>query len=227
MLSKVVSISNKVELKSLDRGFDKQSDEEQKIYLSAVHSILSEDTLEVLMPMENTKLLLLQIGSEYEMFIHGATGVYQCFVRVVERYKSNNVYILVVELISDLRKHQRREYYRYSCALEMSARNLDAEDEQETRNIIVDISGGGLRFISERRYEPESLIQCTYHLSEEGIRTKYEVVCKVLAAKEWEKRPNVFEHRVQYHELDGKIREQIIRYIFAEERKERKKTRLM
>lgn len=226
MLSKIVSYADKVEIRSLDRGWDKQLDEEQKIYRSAVHSILSEDKLEVMMPTENTKLLLLQLDSEYEMYIHGATGIYQCFVRTLERYKSNNVYILVVELISDLRKNQRREFYRYSCALEMHARNLDEEDEQETRNVIVDISGGGFRFISERKYEPDSLIYCNYHLSEDGIRKKYEIVCKVLAVKEWDNRPAVFEHRVQYHELNEHIREQIIKYIFAEERKERKKIRL-
>jgi len=223
----VISCGDKVEIRPLDRVRDKQADEEQKIYYSSVQNILSEDRMEVMMPIENSKLVLLQLDTEYEMFIHGATGIYQCFIRTLERYKSNNVYLLVVELISDLRKNQRREYYRYSCALEMHARSLEDEDGQGARSIIVDISGGGLRFVSEKRYEPETLIYCTYHLSEEGVRTKFEVVCKVLAAKEWEKRPGVFEHRVQYHEIDEHIREQIIRYIFAEERKERKKTRLM
>jgi len=109
----------------------------------------------------------------------------------------------------------------------MHARNLEETDEQGTRSIIVDISGGGFRFVSEKCYEPEHLIHCTYHLSLDGVRKKYEIVCKVLAAKKWEKRPGVFEHRVQYHEIDEHIREQIIRYIFAEERKERKKSRLM
>ncbi len=222
MLSKFVSNADKIELWSLD----KQLDNGHKIYHSAVHTILSEDTMEIMMPTEQSKLLLLPIDSEYEMFIYGATGIYQCFVRITERYKSNNVYILVVELTSDLRKYQRREFYRFSCALEMHARNLEEEDGPVERSVIVDISGGGFRFVSEHKYKPDSLVYCTYHLSEDGKRKKYEIVGEVLAVKEWENRPGVFEHRVQYHNLDVETREEIIKYIFEEERKERKKARL-
>lgn len=226
MLSKFIANKDKIELWSLDRGMDKQSDNGQKIYHSAVHSILSEDTMEIEMPTEQSKLLLLPIDSEYEMFIYGATGVYQCFVRIIERYKSNNVYISVVELKSDLRKNQRREFYRFSCALEMHARNAEEEEASTERSIIIDISGGGFRFVSERQYELNSLVYCTYHLSENGRRRKYEIMGEVLAVKEWENRPGMYEHRVQYHNLDVDTREQIIKYIFEEERKERKKIRL-
>lgn len=226
MLSKFVSREDKIELWSLERGWGNQLDDSQKVYHSSVHAILSEDTMEVNMPMEQTRLLLLPVDTEYEVIVYGNTGMYQCFARVTDRYKSNNVFIAVVELTSDLRKYQRREYYRYSCALEMHARNVEDEQSQAKRSVIVDISGGGFRFMSDHIYEPESLVYCTYHLQEGNQRKKYEIVGKVLAVKEWEQRPGVYEHRVQYHNLDVETREQIIKFIFEEERKERKKDRL-
>ena len=60
----------------------------------------------------------------------------------------------------------------------------------------------------------------------DGERKKYDVVGKVLAVKELENRRGMFEHRVQYYNLDVNTREEIIRFIFEEERKSRKKERL-
>lgn len=242
MLSKFVAESDRIELRAVERGLEEAQENSQKVYYSSVHEILSEDSMEIIMPMEQTKLILLPVDSEYDMVIYGGTGLYQCFVRIIDRYKSNNVYILVVELTSNLRKYQRREYYRFSCALEMCARNLEKEEvaalEEKVpyilqpglplkRSVIVDISGGGLRFLSEQKYEPDSLILCSYYLLTGGTKKLYEVVGKVLAVRELDNRPGTYEHRVNYYNLDVDTREMIIKFIFEEERKERKRERLM
>lgn len=238
MLSKFVEEGNKIELQNVEKDGEKQGEEKRRTYFSSVHEILSEDTLEITMPMEKTKLILLPVDSEYNMIFYGASGLYQCFARIIDRYKSNNVYILVVELTSNLRKYQRREYYRFSCALEMVARNLEETEMQAIeqnipysltpglplkQSVIVDISGGGLRFISSQSYEPGSLIYCSYHLLKGSERKKYEVIGKVLSVKELEKREGNFEHRVQYYDMDTETREEIIKYIFEEERKSRRR----
>ena len=55
---------------------------------------------------------------------------------------------------------------------------------------------------------------------------KYEIIGKVLAVSELENRPGVYEHRVQYYNMDVETREEIIRFIFEEERRNRKKDRV-
>lgn len=243
MLSRFVEEGSKVELRALERELgEKGAENTTKTYQSRVLQILSEDTLEISMPMEQTKLILLPVESEYDMVFFEENSLYQCFARIVDRYKSNNVYVLVMELTSNLRKYQRREYYRFSCALDMCARNLEEEEIEALEknspyelqpglplkhSVIVDISGGGLRFMSTQRYEQGSLILCSYHLlTKDGERKKYDVVGKVLAVRELENRRGTFEHRVQYYNLDVNTREEIIRFIFEEERKSRKKERM-
>lgn len=236
MLSKFITEGDKIDLQAVARG-NAENSGEQKTYYSSVYEILSEDRMEIMMPIENTKLILLPVDTEYDMVFYGQTGLYQCFARIIDRYKSNNVYILVVELTSNLRKYQRRDYYRYSCALEMGARNLEEKELQAVdekgplelqpglplkRSVIVDISGGGLRFMSEQRYEPGSLVYCSYYLLKSGQKKKYEIVGKVLAARPLENKPGTYEHRVEYYNLDVNVREEIIKYIFEEERKSRK-----
>ena len=165
---------------------------------------------------------------------------FQCLGRIIDRYKSNNTYLLLVEMTSNLRKYQRREFYRLRCALEMHARAL-REDEIQTvesrmpyslandlplkESVIVDISGGGLRFVSTHAFKQGSLLYCCYHLMNGGEHKKYEVISKVISCIELDNRPGTFEHRVQYYDIDPTEREEIIKYIFEEERKSRQKKR--
>lgn len=231
MLSSYIVPGQKVELHATAENRDVK--DKKKIYLSRVYEVLSDDRIEITMPMEQTKLILLPVDGEYEVFFYTQSGLYQCICRIIDRYKSNNVYILAIELVSNLRKYQRREYYRFSCALDMSARVLEEEEVEaldERRgylvpglplkhSIIVDISGGGLRFVANQKYEEGSLIYCKYYLTVNGVNKEYNLVGKILHVSEIEKQKGNFEHRVQYINIDSAEREEIIRYIFEEERK--------
>ena len=240
MITKFIQEGCKLELQALERSKTLGADAPKKTYVTKLYEIVTDDTMEVLMPMEQGKLILLSVDQEFDCVFYGQNSLYQCVVRISDRYKSNNVYILLLEIVSNLRKYQRREYYRFSCVLEMGSRNLE-KDELEVleekpnalpipekaipmkNSVIVDISGGGLRFISSEKYDPESFIYCSYNLIINGEKKKYEVVGKVLASKELENRRGTYEHRVQYYNMDSKTREEIIKYIFEEERKSRRK----
>jgi c-di-GMP-binding flagellar brake protein YcgR len=89
--------------------------------------------------------------------------------------------------------------------------------------VIVDISGGGLRFVANFQYEEGSTIYCSYRLPGNNNNVEYEMVCNVLRVQELENRPGLYEHRIQYSYIDESSREDIIHFIFEEERKIRKK----
>lgn len=237
MLSKYVVPGNKIEMQAVERAKYIDDAEKKKVYQTQVCDILSEDQLEIYMPMEKSKLILLPVNAEYDLYFYTQAGLYQCFANVIDRYKSDNQFILLMELTSNLRKFQRREYYRLSCALEMNSRPLEKEEvevvERGTnylvpglplkRSVIVDISGGGIRFIGNYAYEPDSLVCCKYNLVVDGNAKEYTLIAKVLMVRELEDRPGVYEHRAQYINIDTSEREEIIRFIFEEERKHRKR----
>ena len=57
-----------------------------------------------------------------------------------------------------------------------------------------------------------------------GGRTKQcETIGEILSTRELENKKGTFEHRVRYVDMGEGEREEIIRYIFEEERKNRKK----
>lgn len=237
ILSKFIEPGNRIELQKV-RRLREDEDSKRKVYGSQLIDIISDDRIEISMPMEKTKLILLPVGGEYDLYFFTTNGLYQCYARVVDRYKTNNMFLVQMDLTSNLRKHQRREYYRFSCALEMNSRPLEREEiraiEKDAamlqkdilvpelplqRSVIADISGGGLRFVAEYAYEIDSLILCKYSLWLEGEAKEYTLYGRVLDVKPIENRPGFYEHRVQYIHMDKDNREEIIKYIFHEERK--------
>ena len=182
-------------------------------------------------------MILLPVGRDYSMVFYVGKGLYQSDVRVLDRYKKESVYLLALQVTSNLRKFQRRAYYRFSCSLAMNSRTLE-EDEikafEEKQNIllpelplrqgvIMDISGGGLKFIATVPYEKGNLIFCTYSLERENGPKEYNLVGEVLEVHEVAGRPGVYEHRVKFTNIRESERDEIIRYIFDEERKQRRK----
>ncbi|MDE7197673.1 MAG: flagellar brake protein [Lachnospiraceae bacterium] len=235
LLSKYVMPGGEVELKPIVRGREQADAGTRRTHRSQVLGVLTEDRVEISMPIEDGKLILLPVDGEYDMYFFGDNVVYQCNARVVDRYKYSGRYVLVMDLTSNLRNYQRREYYRFSCALEMDSRQLGEEEiaiaSQEEllpelplkSSVIVDISGGGLRFVAYYAYEVNSLILCKYHLTVEGKEKEYRLVGKVLAVNELTHKPGVYDHRVQYVNVDPQDREEIIQYIFDEARKTHRK----
>ena len=91
--------------------------------------------------------------------------------------------------------------------------------------ILVDISGGGTRFVSDRKYESGELIlfRFSLHEKEEGENEdEYSVIGRVVNVTPMENNRGKFEVRVEFVNINEHDREEIIRYIFEEERKQRK-----
>lgn len=239
ILSKYISPGNKIQLQKIVRM--KEENEERKVYDSQVIDIISDDRIEVSMPFVKSKLVLLPVDGEYNVFFYTQGGLYQCSARVADRYRNNNVFSVLLDLTSNLRKYQRREFYRFSCALEMNSRTLEEKEIQSVesnanllvpelplqRSVIVDISGGGLRFVADYSYEIGSMILCKYDLWISGESKNFSLIGKVLDVKAVENKPGAFEHRVQYVNMDKDNREEIVKYIFDAERKSIQKRRQM
>lgn len=90
--------------------------------------------------------------------------------------------------------------------------------------IALDFSGGGIRFISQEKYNKEDLIVIRLKISYDDEYKIYSVVSRVISSIPAKNGRENIEHRVEFVDLDSKIREEIIRYIFREERKQRQKS---
>ena len=94
-------------------------DIEVKLYKSKVCDWLSDINMEILMPTESGKMVLFQIGVRCEMIIYTKRGMYKVNAKTKERYKKDNLYLLVMEIVEPPVKFQRREFFRISYIADM------------------------------------------------------------------------------------------------------------
>lgn len=232
LAEKVLRPGTKIELWPYNQPRPENGTEEPKFYNSQISDFRDDGTVEVYMPTEQGRLLLLSVGSRLSMYCYTVSGIYECSVQVKERYKSNGIYFVLLQPINELRKNQRREYYRYKCTLPMLDRRMEEEERQfmaahgrlsvseglpMDESTIIDISGGGMQFMGHHKYEVNDVVYCKF-----SFGNSYEVCLKILSSSKIPERAGEYRHRAKFLGMDKKDREAIIRYIFTLERIQKK-----
>lgn len=241
MVSNVLNTGDKIDIRILKKNGDSADEQPAKLYKSVIYNMMKNGNLEIAMPMEGSKMVVLSLGMRYEMLFYTKTGLYKCIAQVKQRYKSENLYMLLMELKSQLSKFQRREYFRYPCTmdiefmwiLEDEAKNIHSDDifaayEKKDEVLLllpglaVDLSGGGIRFISEEQGKKNDYLLIKLKLQSDSISKEVLLSGKLLQCTPLDNDSTKYEHRVQFLLTDATVRELIIKYIFDEERKNRK-----
>ncbi len=157
-----------------------------------IQEIHENGDIDISMPIEEGKYVLLHLGVRFEFVFYAEKNLYRAIGQVKERFKSNNIYMLKVELKTQLAKFQRREYYRFPCVMDMkyyriaenesrketpkTARtHTGVPDEEEKRATILDISGGGARFVSEEKFEANQFVLMELELISDNMDKQYHI----------------------------------------------------
>ena len=203
-------------------------------YKSQVLDVLDNGNLEISMPTESGKLILLPLGVRYEFAFYSGGGIYKSIGRVAERYKRDNLYMLVVELKTPLERFQRREFYRYNCTmnfgyfiLEEEHLNMESTDEilsdlmdvdfkdKRHSGVVVDISGGGMKFRGQDELKADDQILAMLRLTSTKMDRQFQVRGHIIDCHRVDKSKDLlYESRVKFMIDDKKIQEEIIRFIF-------------
>ncbi|MDR0904972.1 MAG: flagellar brake protein [Oscillospiraceae bacterium] len=145
-------------------------------------------------PMRDGQPVPMAQGREMDVYFYRENGKFSVLTQVIEMRKNKKTGQLTVllEVMSDTRKEQRREFYRLSAALDIEARYLPHEliktmpvafdrlqnpsdydsavleffnAAQSEQNILSrDISIAGLSLRTSKRYNPGDLIAMKIHI---------------------------------------------------------------
>lgn len=114
-----------------------QQNSDGKIYLSKIQDIQENGEMEILMPMEKGKIILLMVNSRYMVRFYTRSGIFQGECIITKRYRDEKKFFLGIQLLSRLTKKQRREYYRLECSQEVEFRVMtgtEAAVREKIRN---------------------------------------------------------------------------------------------
>lgn len=215
---------------------------EVKQYKSSVYEFASDTDIEITMPTDSGKLVLFQNGLRLHMLFYTRKGMFECYGVVKNRYKKENIMTLVVEIKTTPTKFQRREYFRIECSIDMlyylideNVAHLESTEAlfSEIQNVeyiggqragsIQDISGGGIRFVSNEEISKDSYILAVIRLTNSNYDNTFYLATKIISSEKIEHLQNKYSNRAKFNFKDIKDRESIVRYIFEEERRIRKK----
>lgn len=204
------------------------------------------------MPIVNKMIVPLEIGDIYRIIIYTSNGLYQCMSRIEKRYKEGSLYMLDIQLMGKLEKYQRRQYFRLLCNFNVGHRieseqetllkelliknKFESKEERKlcqdeldslvftwNTGTVIDISGGGIRFNSSYEYKPDDLVIIKIPIAVDIDGNIREITTRVIhAVKKINGPVAVYDIRGEFVNIDNRIREKLVRYIFEEQRKRMK-----
>ncbi len=234
---------NKLNIRFYQEAARAESDgKEEQVFVSRVFDVLDDGTLELDVPTREGKLILLPQNVRYLFEFTTGSGVFRCQGQILDRIKRGNFFLMKAKIISKMQKFQRREYYRLNVMMDVMFQVIDDRAEEiekmsEIRDLlqntsfnekvigrgtIVDISGGGVRIISETRIQDAHFLFLTFNIAVGGRKQLVELIAKVIAINPVPDTSN-YTYRLKFLYKDSKLQETIIRFIFEEERRIRKK----
>ncbi|MBO5468402.1 MAG: flagellar brake domain-containing protein [Lachnospiraceae bacterium] len=232
-----IQVGDKLELKKIQKRL--YVDTEDKIYVSQVLDESENDKILVSMPIQSGHVIPLGIDQEFIATFYTKTGLLSSKVVVTGRYKKGSLFLLEIKLLNDLEKIQRREFYRLDCRIDLQYRLVDAVEQQYIeegkaynpdeleiewkRGVMLDLSGGGIRFVSPSKEEKGALMEIRFDMELDGISEVVYTLANVLFSIQNENNNQIYEQRVQFYRMDQALQERIIHYIFQTQRRNRTK----
>lgn len=244
LISDLICPGDKVDIKLTYQVERQQNGEdiEVKLYKSSVMDLLSENSMELSMPTESGRMVLFQIGLRCEAVVYTGKGMYKVNAVARERYKKDNLYMLVMDILDEPVKFQRREFFRISYVSDMKYYRVTPEiaDLQTTEELFVavhnpdkklpqyhgiiqDISGGGIKFASEYSEKAGSYIVIELRLVNSKFDETFYLLCRIVEGDLRNEAVDKVSNRAKFIYKDLKDRETIVRFVFEEERRIRKK----
>lgn len=239
----VITPGDKIDIKLTHKvNQEENGGETAQVYQSSVSDYLSDTELEILMPTKEGRVMLFQIGAELEFTFFTRHGMYNARGIVSKRYRTDNLFLLAVVIRSELSKFQRREFFRIDCMIEIEYYKIREEvaelpttamlfaellDVQyigtSIKAMMHDISGGGLRFSCEDKLTEGEFLLFVIRLTNDRMDETFYLVGQVIAADPNPQRKDLYISRAKFIFKDLKDREKIVRFVYDEERRIRKK----
>ena len=213
-----------------------------KTYKSSLFDFLSENEIEIAMPTDEGKIVMFNVGFECQFYFYTSRGLYTCETVITSRYKKDNFYLLSARIKTPLKKFQRREYFRLECLIDFAYYKIPNEvaELETTEDLfeviadpayiehkslarIKDLSGGGMRFTAMENLEVGSKILAVIRLSNDRVDHMFYLVTEIIACESVKDMPELWVARGKFDFKNIKDRDLIIRYVFEEDRMNRKR----
>lgn len=207
----ILNIGTKIELIKLN-------DEEEIGYPSQVLDIIVPEGLIVSGPIKKNNLIFMHKGEKIKVAYNVEDKGMHYFIAEIMSRNYSPIYSLRLKKISEIKKKQLREYYRLLTTLKIDKEYVALKNGIEEILIedcrISDISGGGMRLYCNYKHDLEDKVVCKFKIQDYPI----EVKALIVRIEELDSFNYKYSIGVSFSELNEEVREEIIKYIFEQQR---------
>jgi len=201
-----------------------------KSYVSQVEEVLGEDEVVVHVPISYGQLVKLSSREKYNMLFFTEKGMVEFDAEITEYTKESEFNFMHIKLLSEGRRIQRREFFRFTCLLPLKfAKITDSYHDEQLEQVVLydgiikDLGGGGIRFVSNESVDEKGRMKCVFMLGDECLV----VIGKVLHKQFYPKSNYKYQYRIEFVGISLPEQEKIVQYIFNEQRKIIQKSHLV
>lgn len=193
----------------------KKKNGENEEYASRVISLDSEIELMVENPSKEGKEVRFLNGTKLDVVFQVENhGLHSFETEIVAKVREK-INLLKLRRLGEVKKLQRRNFYRVKSELDVIVRRSGDVIFEET--IILDISGGGLKFLSRQDFKLGDIVELNITLLGEDLDLEAKVVKvdKIGFGKS--------EVSVEFYDLYEDDQNVIVKYVFEKQRREIKR----
>lgn len=215
-----LNVGLKLELKLYSEDNTKRG----TVYVSEFEWAENNSIVFVAAPIYEGRLYPVSIGTMLEIAFIIGNNLYEFRAKVLDRGVKHNISLLKLEAMTEISKIQRREFFRFDCAIPVSYRIVnslksgDADDKTFVKTYTRDISGGGLCIRLREKIDYEKLVECELALNDFN---KLTFIGKVVRVTKYDTVQGTYKYEigVLFEKIEERDREKVISYIFQEQRR--------
>lgn len=211
------------------------------VYAARILNINPDDTIDFSIPeMAGEKVDLLRNTRYSFLFIADNAGMKTAHGVFMQRIRIDNVPMARVKLVTSLKKIQRRDYFRVGCKVPVFFQSIsfrkeeleqgdpiprvmdEVEDDGWKNGLILDISGGGLKMVTEEPIINFPYMVFKFILNVDGV-DRYVIITGKILSREPVPRTLLCTHRVQFCPEHSKGQDDILAFVYMHQRETAKK----
>ncbi|NLP13442.1 MAG: flagellar brake protein [Clostridium sp.] len=180
----------------------------------------------IAVPIHRGRLYPISIGTQMEVIFIMQDNLYSFMAKVIDRGIKSRISLLKMEALTEIKKIQRREFFRFECALPIGYRlvdtqkkdNSDDEHRKFTKTYTRDLSGGGVCIRLSEKVDYGAIIECELSLNDFN---KIRFIGKIVRFTTYDTPVGMYKYEIGvfFEKISEKDRERVISFIFQEQRR--------
>lgn len=207
--------------------YDDSGEKEQVRVVSQLEGCEDEHTAIIAAPIYGGEIYSIHNGIEMDIYFLQNEQLFRFKAKVMSKEKIGNILALKIKRLTNIQKIQRRDFFRFDNIIPVIYRVIDSVDDIENntiqykKSITKDLSGSGLCMLVEERLDEYAQLECGISLAPDYNIYFIGRIIRVIKC-DFESKYK-YEIGLSYKLIENKDREEIVKYIFNEQRKLRKK----